>query len=445
MRRLLRTLAIGSMCVMTSCSAVNLGVEGLIAAPKLTQEQNEIHQALVRAVGNNITLKYPRSGSNRSAYVIGNIDSEPGDEALVFYEYTGAEKKEGLMVNVLDKNDDDEWVSEKEIAGAGSEVSSVVISNMGDGSEINVVIGYTNYTGEEKKLQVYNYKDHEFSVLGTDNYSLLETLDINSDGVDELIVVSKDAPENDGETIDSYSAAFLEVHDGELVKMNSTEMCNNVTSYLRSVTGKLEKKTPAVYIDELTNENQLQTEIICYKDDELQNPIHIASEKLLPLCTRPAGYYSRDIDGDGEVEIPSVNDMLGYENAVEDEKLFLTDWYVYEEPYELVLKYSGYYSISEGYVMTFPNRWNGQVTVKLNSVNGEAVFYKYNGDINGNMTELMRIAVVSGDHANGYSDEGYQLIDKKGGLEYMVKITDEKNEPLAPTIDEVKNCFYITD
>ena len=65
---------------MTGCSALNFSVEGLINAPKLTSEQSEIHQALIESVGSNITLKYPKNGEYRSAYVIANIDDEPTDE-----------------------------------------------------------------------------------------------------------------------------------------------------------------------------------------------------------------------------------------------------------------------------------------------------------------------------------------------------------------------------
>lgn len=444
MKRWIKFAALLSMAVMTGCSAVNFGVDGLITSPKLTREQSEIHQALVASVGNNITLKYPKSGENRSAFVIKNIDDEPGEEALVFYEYTGAEKKDGLMVSVLDKNEDDKWTSVKEISGTGSEVSTVIISDMGSDKETEVIVGYTNFSGEEKTLEVYNYDNGDLKTIGTDNYSLLESYDINGDGTDELIIVNKKIGANKKDNSDdSYSASLLEVRDGKLFKTQSVEMCKNTTSYVNSVTGKVQGEIPAIYIDELTDKNQLQTEIIYYRYDSLQNPIYSEKETLIPICTRPVGYYSQDVDSDGIVEIPSVKTMLGYETAVEEEKLYLTSWYVYEDFYELNLKYSGYYSISDGYSMMFPNRWDGQVTVKYDNKSEETVFYKYAGDINGEMAELMRIAVVGDNYKTNYMYNGYQLVDAKGRINYMVKISDDKNEPLVPTIDEIKNCFYI--
>ena len=113
-------LPLAAVLAMTGCSPVNFNVDNILTAPKLTEEQSEIHEALISAVGNNITLKYPRNGANRSAYVIADIDGEDSDEALVFYEYTGTGgESDGLRVNLLDKNSDGKWVSVKEIAGAG--------------------------------------------------------------------------------------------------------------------------------------------------------------------------------------------------------------------------------------------------------------------------------------------------------------------------------------
>ena len=58
-------------------------------------------------MGSNITLKYPKNGEYRSAYVIANIDDEPTDEAMVFYEYTSnGSEEDGLRVNILDKDED---------------------------------------------------------------------------------------------------------------------------------------------------------------------------------------------------------------------------------------------------------------------------------------------------------------------------------------------------
>lgn len=444
MRKIAVILLSAAAMIFTGCSPVNFGVDNLLAAPKLTEEQSEIHQALISSVGNNITLKYPRNGANRSAYVIANIDDEETDEALVFYEYTGTGGVEnGLRVNVLDKDSDGKWYSVKEIAGAGTEVDQVIISPVGHGNQIDVLVGYQNISGDDKTLEIYNYRDGDFSRIGVDFYSVLEAFDINSDGYNELITIQKSVNQDSGQT--TAKAALLEMQNGEITKGEEIDMCDNVLSYAASKTGRILDGRNAIYIDGVTASGELQTEVVYYRYSALQNPMQQRSEKLLPMCTRPAGYYSADVDDDGVVEIPSTKPMLGYENAVAEEQLLMTTWSVYKDFYNLEEKFSGYYAISDGYAMMFPSRWADQITVKKDSETGEVVFYKYVGDINAYMTELMRIAVSSRKDTEDYQFDGYELICSKGQLDYLVKLPTDRREQLILTIDEVKNNFYTVD
>lgn len=437
-------LPLAAALVMTGCSPVSFNVDNMLTAPKLTEEQSEIHEALISAVGNNIKLKYPRNGANRSAYVIANIDDEESEEALVFYEYTSTSgESEGLRMNLLDKNSDGDWVSVTELAGAGTDVDQVIITPMGSGNQIDVLVGYQGISGEDKTLEIYSYNDGELIGIGTDTYSVLETLDINSDGYNEIITIQRTLNQDTG--LVNAQAALLELSRGEITKSDGISMCGNVTSYVSSRVGLLPDGRQAIYIDALNASGELQTEIVYYRYLALQNPMQQRSEKLLPMCTRPTGYYSTDIDDDGVIEIPSTRPMLGYENAVAEEQLLMTSWSVYKDFYNLETEYSGYYAISDGYAMMFPGRWADRVTVKNDPDTGEAVFYKYGGDINSDMTELMRIAVVSKQDSEDYQAEDYELILSKGQLEYLVKLSTDKQEQLVLTIDEVRNNFYTVE
>ncbi|MCD7742170.1 MAG: hypothetical protein LUI06_08205 [Ruminococcus sp.] len=438
LKKIIASAAVLAMLSLSGCSGVSFSMEELLAAPKLTDEQSQIHEALISAVGRNITLKYPKNGSNRSAYVIADVDGEPTEEAIVFYEYTGAES-EGIRVNLLDRRDDGEWYSVKEIAGAGTDIDKVVISSMDTGSKLNILVGYQNPTGDNI-LEIYNYSDGDFDRIGSDSYSLLQTIDINSDNTDEIITIQQTTDSETGTS--STKAYLLRLSDGEIIKDDGIDMCEGVASYVQAYTGKLEDGNAAVYIDEINSDGNLQTEIIFYRYSALQNPVQLRQEKMLSQCTRPVGYSCADIDGDGVYEIPSTKAMLGYENAVNEEQILKTTWCVYEDFYNLTSKYSGYYSVSDGYMMAFPSRWNDLVTVKLDSETDEVVFYKYDGDINADMTELMRIKTTTKEESEEYIYDGYEIITSKGQIDYLVKLPTNKRETLILTIDEVQNSFY---
>lgn len=439
------TAAAAALSVFLSgCTGLSFTVDGLLNAPKLTEEQGEIHEALTAAVGGSITLKYPRNGDNRSAFVIADLDGEEGEEALVFYEYnSNGGVDEGIRVNLLDKDDDGKWYSVKELAGAGTEVDRVIITQMGEKNRYNVLVGYQPVTGGDCSLEIYSCYDGNFKRVGTDTYSVLDTIDINYDGYREIVTIQQ---KNNPETgVISAKASLLDMSEDGLVKTEGIDMCDNVQNYVNTCSGLLNKEHEAIFIDGLNNDGDLQTEIVYYRYSSLQNPMQLSPQKLLPLCTRPVGYYSTDMDGDGIVEIPSAKPMIGYENAILDEMIYMTGWNVYEDFFDLDEKYHGYYSISNGYFFAFPNRWKDQVTVKREADNSELVFYKYNGDINNSNTEIMRIASVSRKESTEYIDDGYKLIANKGQLGYYVKLPADKREQLILTIDEVKNNFYIVD
>lgn len=429
--------------LLTGCSALNFTVEGLVDAPKLTEQQSEIHQALIESVGSNITLKYPRNGDHRSAYVIANMDDEPDDEAIVFYEYKDNVKDNGMRINVLDTDEDGKWHSVKELHGAGTDVDKVMISSFGNSSSKRVVVGYQNPSTDDKTLEIYSYSGSTFEKVGTDTYSVLEMMDINADGSNDLVVVQKSVNAETEKV--TAKASLLVVDKGELKREQTIDMCDNVSSYVRATKGMLEGGRSAIYIDSLNSEGFVQTELVYFRYSTLQNPIQQSKEKLLSSTTRPIGYYCTDVDGDTIAEIPSTKPMLGYENAVADEILYTTTWSVYKDFYTLEEKYTGYYSIQNGFFLAFPKRWEGKVTVRRDNDTGDVVCYKYSGNINTSTTELVRFCSVTKNNAKEKLDKGYEVVDQRGQLQYLVKFPAHAEDQLVLTIDEVKNNFYIID
>lgn len=443
MRRLKQAALIAMSLLLTGCSALNFTVEGLVDAPKLTEQQSEIHQALIESVGSNITLKYPRNGDHRSAYVIANIDDEPDDEAIVFYEYKDNVKDNGMRINVLDTDEDGKWHSVKELHGAGTDIDKVMISSFGNSSSKRVVVGYQNPATDDKTLEIYSYSGSTFEKVGTDTYSVLEMMDINADGSNDLVVVQKSVNAETEKV--TAKASLLVVDKGELKREQTIDMCDNVSSYVRATKGMLEGGRSAIYIDSLNSEGFVQTELVYYRYSTLQNPIQQRKEKLLSSTTRPIGYYCTDVDGDTIAEIPSTKPMLGYENAVADEMLYMTTWSVYKDFYTLEEKYTGYYSIQNGFFLAFPKRWEGKVTVRRDNDTGDVVCYKYSGNINTSTTELVRFCSVTKNNAKEKLDKGYEVVDQRGQLQYLVKFPAHAEDQLVLTIDEVKNNFYIID
>ncbi len=442
MKRLKQGALVALSIFLTGCSALNFSVEGLVDAPKLTEEQSKIHEALTNSVGNNITLKYPRNGEHRSAFVIANLDDDAANEAIVFYEYKEGSRDKGIMMNVLDTDEDGNWQSVREMRVPGSEVDKVMVAPLGAGSRRNVIVGYQNASTEDKTLELYSYTGEEMKKIGSDTYSVLESIDIDLDGNNELIAIQKTV-NAETETV-SAKASLLSIEEGELKRSKTVDMLDNVAKYSKVTQGLLSDGRHALFIDSINLDGNMQTEILYYRYSTLQNPIQQRKEKLLTLCTSdPVRGSCVDIDGDGVIEIPSLKPMTGYENVENAQVLYQVTWNVYKDFYTLEEKYKGY--SSGDMFLAFPKRWEGKVTVKQELETGEVVFYKYTGNINTSTTELLRLTSAIRDDDKKMTDAGYEQVKSKGQVIYYVKFPEQTQDQLVLTIDEVKNNFYITD
>lgn len=422
--------------LMTGCS-LGGSADTLLSPPKLSEEQSDVYDALIKSVGKEIRLQYPRSGDYRSAFVFANIDSEPDSEAIVFYEKAGeAEGGGNVRVNIIDRRAG-RWTSVYDHAGAGTEIDRVLFSELGGSGGQSVIIGYVTLSGE-KNVQVYSYADGMLKSEYSDTYSTMFISDLERDGKNELILIR---PENQLRKA-SVSSVSADAETGAVSETGTVALDETATEFVNIAAGYVGAETPAIFIDGLTG-GQLTTEIIYSVDGQLRNPLYLGESGLIGQTKRPAGYPCSDVDMDGVIEIPTMSLFPGYSEDMNDTKLYSTDWNIFDN-YTITKKYSSFYDPNEGYCFIMPSRWDGVVTVKRDAATGEAVFYKFRIDLLNSDTELMRIAVVSEEESDALLDDGYIIIKKNNKTYYLVKCPDISDEPLILTGTEISNSFYLT-
>lgn len=426
---------------MSGCSIGQSGIDGLISAPKLTEKQSEIHQALTKHVGSDISLKYPKSGDNRSAFVVANIDNEPSEEAIVFFQYTNPEKDTGtVMVEILDQNSDGDWLSVYEFPGAGPVVDQIEIKNLGSDDKPSIIIGYSTLNLEDKQFQIYSYSEGQMSSIYTDKYSIMHIIDSDGKGHNDIITISTDSETG------MSSASLLRSNSGKIVSVDNIKMTSGTSAYVSSAIGKTADGSSALFIDSTKSTGIIQTEVVSYSYEKLQNPMVTFSNRLMKRTSRPSRYISKDIDKDSVIEIPKIQSAPGYEDYddSEENKQFLTVWNVYKDSYSLEEKYTGYYKLSDGYAFMFPDKWKGKVTVKIDEVTGETVFYKYNKNLSESTFELLRINVADSDEINNYNKRGYIAVRFSDQIAYVAKISNS-DDVLGIDFDTIKNNLFLTD
>lgn len=410
------------------------GIESLLYPPKLSEEQEEIYSALTDSVGDNISLQYPKGGSNRSPVVIWDIDGDGTDEALAFYESADSDAESGIRINILDKQDGI-WRSVYDIAGTGTGIDRVIFAELGGSGRVSIIIGYSAASGD-KSFRTYFYSDGIAETGYSDSYSSIFVTDLDNNGFSDLAVIH---PNNEYTGKQAYFSLVTD-NGTDLWEVSTVRLNDKTSEFVNIASGYVGSVTPAVFIDGVSD-GKLSTEIIYCINGTLRNPLYLGESEIIKNTVRPTSYLSTDIDLDGIIEVPTLSYFPGY-NDDSHEQFRITNWNVLEN-YEITRKYSSYYNVQNGYCLLLPSRWEGVVTVKNDTVTGDIVFYKYRGSLLGSTEELLRIAVVRDERLSDRLAAGYTLLKSRDNINYMYKLPDLTKEPLILTATEIENNFCL--
>ncbi len=429
------------VCVLLFCLCgcnIGVNVDNMLTPPKLSEAQEQIYQALKDTTGSSISLKYPKSGSYLSAFIVTDIDGDSMEEAIVFYEKTGvANAGSGLRINVLDSIDG-VWKSVCDRSAEGSEIEKVYLSKLGDNDRMNVIVGYSTANQSEKFVSVYSYEDSYLELTFSKNYALFDVGKTRESDNPDLLLLTPAAAAAEQQA----SAAVYQLDAEGKYHEYVCNFKDSYTDYSQLIYGTLSDGSIALYVDAATGTATgaagLQTEILSFDGERLVNQLEKMGRSAKETVRR-AGLYSRDIDMDGVPEIPVQKVFTGYEALAESEQVFQTDWVTLDKGL-LYAEHRSYYSGADGYVFMLPEIWQGKVTVVNDAAADELQLCLYTGDWTEPMPVLLRI-YISSDEAdtNEHLAAGYHLIHTKGTAAYLVKTEDL--DGMEITAAEMALCF----
>ncbi len=412
---------------LTGCQAITFSVDSLLNAPTIADEQSAIYSALLESAGRGITLEYPRNGDYRSAFVAFDIDGDGSDETLAFYSVNSVSES-NVKISVLDRGSDGGWRSMYELAGAGTSVERVMFLG-GD-----VVVGFSSQDYEENTVRIYRCSEGSVYSVHENSYTLMEKADFDGDGGEEIAVVKRSGS---GVEVDIIKPGEDFVYPLALE--------TGAAAISGCAVGRLGPRS-ALYLDIAPEAGGLLTEIVYLENGAVVHPL--SQNGLLSQTQRLVGYSSRDYDGDGEVEIPTVVPFAGHPNPVWGEIELMTRLISFD-PGEgvLLVKANAYYNIADGYLLTIPGRWLNIVTVSKDSSTGEVTFYRYDPEagIIENMSPIVSFAAADSSGGEAYRNAGYSTLAETERTAYYVKTLAGADEPLVLTKDEIRDNFHIIE
>lgn len=410
--------------LLTGCS-FNTSIDSLLAPPKLSDQQEHIYQALTSYTGSNISLKYPKSGDNLSAFIVDDIDGDSQDEAIVFYEKNSIKTEDNpLRINILDQVDSG-WMSVCDYAADGNEIEKVMITKLGESERVNIIAGYSLINQSEKVVSIYDYTDGVLNTsFSNDYYSLFDAADLNGDNKKELFIA-----QNQSASRRPCAMVYTLEKSGEY-SCSSVELNEGYIGYKNIRYGISGENVYEIFLDCETTGGSVVTEVLTL--DSRNNLSVLFSPNVEKSETlRPSSYLSRDIDSDGTIEIP-VPVLCAGSSSDDESPVYLTHWYKTSGEGKIELKYQSYMSITDGYVFMIPEELYDNVTVQTDNSSGETRLCCFEKSLD-DCHEIFSLKIVTDNEAaEELINEEYELLHSRGDKKFFIKVNKENETGYTP-------------
>lgn len=426
--------AVLSVSLLGGCDITDLGGDNLLRPPMAMGSEAAIEQLIADSTNNKYILKYPKSGNNRSAITMADLNSDGSNEAIAFCRENDETTKIHMLVMY---ESGDEWKLANDYTVEASDVDCVDTADINGDGRPEILAGYSTFTPNVSRLSCYTYSDGTTSEISSGElYSSFYCADFNSDGDDEIIALLLFNTENEA------SAIMLDYNSEKntLYTKARVAMDPNIVRY-RNVAVTTFGDVNALVVDGAFSDEQLNTQIIYYSTGMslLRNPLF--KEKERNLTQRSLSIISTDIDNDSEIEIPSSGIMPAPKDTEVEKITTRVDWYSFDEENESTnLKLSMIADYDLDFSFTIPDIWNGNSVTALYGEDKNIIeFYEWNKNTLGQkLFEIKAFDVADWDIGKGIDD--YVLISKNEKYSFAFKKENEDNK-LNLSDDDIKTAF----
>ena len=327
-----RWLACMLLCLLLAgCSmpGEQVQVEELLRAPKLSGDYGDVQTALNDWLGESAQLKYPMQGDLLSPFLLQDLDGDGRQDAAVLY--TTAQSS-NVCIAILQKDDADIWHVRQNVEGLADAVESVGLAQLQPGDATQLVVGYTAAQGDHY-LAVYSYTDGVLSTILEQQYQQYLVEDITGGGNQDLILMS--TLEDGGVQIELLTVD----KEGSFQQVAVMGLSANRFAGCASVAaGVGADGRHYLVLDGWTgiSGNNLASVLLRFDEDTQQMvpADQISTEKLYTASLRNVpNLISRDLDGDGIVEIPTQPDEAGLLNMSQSRRMDFIVWMDYTSPH----------------------------------------------------------------------------------------------------------------
>ena len=422
MKKFFITAASLILCfVFSGCNVLEMDTEALMKPPVFTEEQEKLNAALTEVIGESYVLRYPETGELNSAFIFKDLDGDGTEEAMAFYSVYD----ESTRINVLKKTEES-WVSVYEAAGFYGDIESVNFAKI-DKKGSDVVIKW------EQEVGVYRYENERLEKVHGESCEGAEITDIEGDGKNEVVIISKNA-------MGRNSLKIVYGSGKEVLATDDISIHADYPNIFAKGYGKIYDGKGMFFIDSEIYEGVYLTEMFALEGNEAKRYFiadfykdETEKENEQSAVAIPGGSYGErgvllrntkvpcmDINGDGIIEMP-VEVRKDSPQDKSSEIFFLQYMRYNGEKSEPV--WNGVANTESGYLFSVPENWNKKISVQYGSSTDSFVFT----NIKTGEAVLEIFAVSKSDYQDKYEDYVFAAEDETKNY-YVKLVSGEESE-----------------
>ncbi len=427
-------LILSMLFSVSGCSFKFTSFDNLIRPPKLSGKYQGLQDAFDEAVKEEFNLLTPESGEYQSAFITFDVDSDLEEEALVFYS---VKEQDDVAKFYYFEYKDDSWVPIATYDGLGNAIDKVIISDINLDGFFEIVIGWNLFSSKTNKAFVAYSVENKLTPLSSYSYTYLDVLDVNGDGLNDILTLSVDSsvPEH----LTSYARVYNFNSDKSLLKLlGETALDGNISSYSTVHSETVDDKN-LIYIEAQKGQSDSITEIIYWNDESntLVSPLFDVVSQSTISTWRNIPITAYDIDGDKFLEIPTSVEMGGSSvttsealkatatltsDEIASTPVYFTKWVKFRNNKLKPIQYS-IVNNTLGYILNIKSSWVGRITVS--GIDGQWDFYRWHASDSAVGDLLFSIYAYDKSNAEEKKQfEGYKELYSDTNKTYVYQITD---------------------
>lgn len=345
-------LAAAMLC---GCSGMT-NPDDILRAPQLSGKYSAVQTALNSYLGESAQLKYPNNGEFLSPFLFGDWQGDGKEDAAVLFVSSGSAN---VQLAILEADDIGAWQVMDVADGLSDSVDTVSFADMQRSGGAQIIVGYA--TAGDKYLAAYDYSGGQLEAVLQQPYTQYLVQDLTGSGAEDLVLLSQDET---GQT--QIQLLTDNGTDFSLLPVTGLDT-DRFSGYASLAAGQGAYGGNYLILDGYTGAagNYLASVVLKYNaaSAEMSTAVLPGTDDIYNASMRYATCLtSRDLDGDGVVEIPSQGEEPGTLNLTQTKRFSFVRWMDYTQTSPE--KSFGILDEEYGYYLELPSEWEGNILMQ---------------------------------------------------------------------------------